>query len=126
MTSNRMRAAATLAEVLARENAALQRLDFSAAVALVADKEAALASLIAQGEATPQQALPAEAASLARHVQALGEENRALLERAITVQTRVVGIIARSARPPAVQSYAPNGQHSQPRRAAAMALSARA
>ena len=126
MTANRMRATAALAEVLARENAALQRLDFAEAVTLVADKEAALANLVAQGEATPQQPLPVEAATLGRHLQALAVENRALLERAITVQTRVVSIIARAARPPAARSYAANGQHSQPRRAAAMALSARA
>jgi len=126
MTTERMRAAASLADVLARENAALQRLDFAAAVALVADKEAALANLVSQGEAGSQQSLPPEAVSLGRQLQALAAENRTLLERAIIVQTRVVGIIARAARPPSARSYAANGQHNQPRRAAAITLSARA
>jgi hypothetical protein len=126
MTANWLRAGAALADVLARENAALQRLDFPAAVALVADKEAALANLAAHGEEMQQQPPPAEAVTLGRHLNALAAENRTLLERAITVQTRIVGIIARAARPPTARSYAANGQHSQPRRAAAMALSARA
>jgi hypothetical protein len=126
MTADRLRAAAALADVLARENAALQRLDFPAAVALLAGKEAALANLTALGEAMQHQPLPAEAAPLGRQLHALARENRALLERAITVQTRIVGIIARAARPPGGRSYAANGQHRQPRRPGAMALSAQA
>ena len=46
MTDNTS-AAERLAEILGRENAALKRLDYAAAVALVADKEAALAELAA-------------------------------------------------------------------------------
>ncbi len=54
-------------------------------------------------------------------------ENRTLLERAIAVQTRVVGIIVRAAAPPPVsRQYAANGFKSQPRRTSATALSARA
>ncbi len=126
MTANWLHAAAALADVLARENAALQRLDFPAAVALVADKETALANLAAHDGEMQQQPPPAEAVTLGRHLHALAAENRTLLERAITVQTRIVGIIARAARPPIARSYAANGHHSQPRRTAAMALSARA
>jgi hypothetical protein len=77
MTANWLHAAAALADVLARENAALQRLDFPAAVALVADKEAALANLAAHDEEMQQQPPPAEAVTLGRHLNALAAENRA-------------------------------------------------
>jgi len=76
-----------LAEVLAQENAALKRMDFPAAVALVPVKEAALTEMT-------RSAPPAATRSAA--LQALAEENRVLLERAIEVQTRIVRMVARA------------------------------
>nr|WP_294514238.1 hypothetical protein [uncultured Rhodopila sp.] len=82
-----------LADVLARENAALKRMDFPAAVALVPAKEAALAELT-------RQAPPAAMRSPAIQTLAgLAEENRVLLERAIEVQTRIVRMVARAIAP---------------------------
>ena len=83
-----------LAEVLARENAALKRMDFPAAVALVPAKEAALAEMA-------RDASPAAMRSAALQVLAgLAEENRVLLERAIEVQTRIVRMVAQAIAPP--------------------------
>jgi hypothetical protein len=79
-----------LADVLARENAALKRMDLPAAVALVPQKEAALAEMTrtAPKAATQSPAL--------RTLAGLAEENRVLLERAIEVQTRIVRLVARA------------------------------
>ncbi len=127
MTQDLVDAANRLAEVLVRENAALERLDFAAAVALGQAKEAALLGVTRGRSATPTVDRTPTLLALGRHMNALVAENRALLERAIAVQTRVVGIIVRAAAPPpAVGRYASSGFKSPPRRAAAMALSARA
>ena len=122
MTPDRITAAAALADLLAAENNALQRLDFRAAVALLPAKDAAMAALTA----ACVQPWPPAAATVGRRLLALAAENRALLERAITVQTRVVGIVAQAARQQTGQSYAPNGQRPQPTRPPATTLSARA
>jgi hypothetical protein len=122
MTADPTKAAAELADVLARENAALQRLDFPAVVSLLPAKEAAFAEL-AKREI---QQLPPEAAVLGRRLMTLASENRTLLERAITVQTRIVGIVAQVARQEKHKSYSPKGQRLQPARPPAMTLSARA
>ena len=82
-----------LAGVLAQENAALKRMDFPAAVALVPAKEAALADMTRN--ASPSAARSAAMQTLA----GLAEENRVLLERAIEVQTRIVGMVARAVAP---------------------------
>jgi hypothetical protein len=117
----RLKTVQRLANVLAEENAALKRLDFSAAVALVGAKEAALADL------TAPPALPFPRTALARHLVTLAAENQILLERAITVQTRVVRIIARANAPlPAEIHYNGYGRPPNPRRARAFALSTRA
>jgi hypothetical protein len=123
MTADAMQAASELAALLTQENAALRRLDFAAAVALLPAKEAACANL------TPANGVPwpPEAASLGQRLVALAAENRALLEHAIVVQTRIVGIVAQAARPRQERSsYAPGGQRARSVPAPALTLSARA
>jgi hypothetical protein len=117
----RLKAAQRLADVLTEENAALKRLDFSAAIALVEAKEAALADL------TAPSAVPVVRTPLAQRLVALAAENQILLERAIMVQTRVVRIIARAATPPpAATHYNGYGRPPITQRAGAFALSTRA
>jgi hypothetical protein len=113
-------AAQCLADLLAEENAALLRMDFVAAIALVPAKEAALADLTVSSA-------PVQPAALAQRLAALASENQILLERAIAVQTRVVRIIARAAAPPpAAMRYNVHGRRPQSTGAGALALSTRA
>jgi hypothetical protein len=124
VTQDLIDAANTLADVLARENAALTRLDFLAAVALGPSKEAALLRVTegCSAAATPDRS-PAMLA-LGRGISTLVAENRRLLERAISIQTRIVGIIVRAAAPPSVAGqYAPSGLKRRRRGASATALS---
>ena len=68
MTPDRLKLAETLGEILAEENAALQRLDFGAAVALVPAKEQAFADLAAAagGPLPPESSFSRPAPSDAR------------------------------------------------------------
>ena len=94
-------AAARLASVLEAENAALERHDPAAAVALLDEKLAAAQALSAAG-------LPLETGERLR---ALADENRRLLERAIKVQERIVTMVARAARQaPAAARYGAKGR----------------
>jgi hypothetical protein len=121
MADERLKAIQRLTDVLTEENAALKRLDFSAAVALVGAKEAALADL------TAPPAVAVSRTTLAQRLVTLAAENQILLERAISVQTRVVRIIARAATPPpAATRYNGYGRPPNAQRAGALALSTRA
>jgi hypothetical protein len=124
MSKDLAEAAQRLADRLAEENDALKRLDFPAAAALVAAKEAALAEL------TKHQGLPVLSPALVAVGQLLANlaaENQLLLERAIAVQTRIVRIVARAcAPPPSAARYGGHGLPASPRRTAALALSTRA
>jgi flagellar biosynthesis/type III secretory pathway chaperone len=94
----------TLADVLARENAALQALDLPAAAALLPQKQAAIDAL-ASGPAEP----PKAAQGL--RLRTLVTENQALLERAIRVQARVIEIVAGAYKPAAgTRTYGPSGE----------------
>ena len=136
MSDNWIDAAQRLVDLLQKENEALKRLDFPAAVALVAAKEAALADLtkppatpMAPAPLAPAPLAPAPLAPapLARRLVALAAENRSLLERAIAVQTRIVQIIARAAvPPPATMRYNGYGGRTARPRSAALAVSTRA
>lgn len=129
MNPNRLQASAALGDVLGQENAALKRLDFAAAAALLPAKESAIANLAACAGNEPAEAAPPpspEDLSAARHLAALAAENRALLERAITVQTRVIGIIASAARQQTAPSYAADGRRGPAARTGAVTLSAQA
>jgi hypothetical protein len=120
MANDPLEAAQRLADVLARENEALKRLDFRAAVALIPAKEAALADLT-ESPATPMKLTP-----MAKRLVGLAAENQTLLERAIAVQTRIVRIVARAAAPPpAVTRYGVPGGRTPAARAGALALSTR-
>ena len=111
-------AADRLAEVLAQENAALKRLDFPAAVALVPAKEAALAAMARN---------PPPAAKRSPAIQTLAglaEENRVLLERAIEVQTRIVRMVARAIAPAREGArYKPLHERTRSQRTMALAVS---
>ena len=118
-----MLATARLAEVLQAENAALRAMDLARAAALLVQKQAALAAFNATqtgGQAGP------DLRQAAAQLRAAADENRRLLERAISVQTRVLGIIAQAARAanPA-PNYGRSGAYAA-RPAAAWAFSARA
>jgi hypothetical protein len=121
MVDEHLRTVQRLVNVLAEENAALKRLDFSAATALVGVKKLALADMPAP------HSVPIPSTALARRLITLAAENQVLLERAIMVQTMVVRIIARAAAPlPAETCYNGYGGAPNPRRAGALALSTRA
>jgi hypothetical protein len=121
MSDEYLEADQRLADVLAQENAALKRLDFPAAVALVPAKEAALAEVI------KRQATPMRPSVLVQRLAELAAENQVLLERAIVVQTRIVRIVARASAPsPAATRYNGYGGGAPSARAAAMAVSTRA
>lgn len=113
------RAAETLAGVLAQENAALARMDFRAAGALVPMKAAAVAGFVAA--ATGRGALTHEHGM---RLNALAGENRALLERAMAAQQIVVASIVETARRSGdAARYTAKGTAAAERRA--MAVSAR-
>jgi hypothetical protein len=124
MSKDLIEAAQRMADLLAEENDALQRLDFPAAAALVSAKEAALAEL------TKHRGLPVLSpppVAVGELVAKLAAENQLLLERAIAVQTRIVRIVARACAPPAsVARYGGHGRPTPPRCTAALALSTRA
>ncbi|HEX5326114.1 MAG TPA: hypothetical protein VFW75_05565 [Acetobacteraceae bacterium] len=91
-----------LAVVLAAENAALLALDLPAAVAMLGAKHSAVEAFAAlqpepgagQRDATHR----TQWAIIGRQLIDLAAENRALLERAIAVQARVLGVIAQAGR----------------------------
>jgi len=121
MIDQHQEAAQRLADLLAQENAALKRLDFLAAVALVPAKEATLAAL----EKAPRGST--SRTGLGQRLSALAKENQALLERAIAVQTRIVRIVARASAPmPAATRYNGYGGREPQTRAAALAVSTKA
>jgi hypothetical protein len=124
----------TLAETLARENAALDAMDFAAATALYPRKDAATAAFEnAQRQAGMIDALDEEqrrlARELAERLRRLIEENRRLLERAIHVQGHVIGTVARAmAQAPRANAprYAATGHMAAVRRQPSVVLSSRA
>ncbi|MFL5257841.1 MAG: hypothetical protein ACJ8AI_34175 [Rhodopila sp.] len=95
MSTTALDAASRLADVLAQENAALQRMDLPAAVALMPEKETALAGM-ARETPLPANALSPATLAIGRRLAALAEENRVLLERAIGVQARIVHMVAQA------------------------------
>ena len=94
MTMFLIEAVSGLADTLARENAALDALDLSGAVAVLPDKRRALAVLTeADNVALTAEQRPAMEVAL-RRLRELAGENRLLLQRALTVQSRVIEIVA--------------------------------
>jgi hypothetical protein len=120
MGDRQLEAAAQLADLLDQENAALRRLDYPQAAALVPAKVKALEALT-KGSMCPVPGGP---------WQRLGElaaENQVLLEEAMAVQTRIVMIVARASAPPS-PAVGYNGYRCGPpsARSAAMAVLTRA
>jgi len=92
-------AAVRLAEVLARENAALAALDLAGAAAMLAEKQhAGTAFALAWERARPLAPIAdaRDVVALARRLEAASVENRRLLERGIVVQNRVLAAVARA------------------------------
>lgn len=102
--SDMARAAATLAEVLERENAALAGFDLRATAMLLAEKRAA-ADKLAEAQARRVAAGGAGLPPAAARLRDLAIENRRLLERAMAVQGRVLEVIAQAA--PRASALAP-------------------
>ncbi len=104
MSMDATRAAEGLAELLARENAALAAMDLPSATALVEAKRAAAEAFVAaQAKAVSSGAVAVP--DVVRRLGELASENRLLLERAMAVQQRVLAIIAEAA--PRVSAVAP-------------------
>jgi CHASE3 domain sensor protein len=92
-------AASHLADTLAEENAALTALDLPRAAALLADKQRAVTGFLAASNAPIAAQQDASFEAMVRRLQSLSDDNRALLERAIAAQGRVIGVIARAVAP---------------------------
>ncbi|MBV8458150.1 MAG: hypothetical protein JO122_16215 [Acetobacteraceae bacterium] len=88
-----------LAEVLEAENAALRALDFPRVTALLEEKRRALAMLGRMG---------APATPVLGRLQQTAKENRELLERAVLIQGRIIGIVLQAA-VPKPRGYAAGG-----------------
>jgi hypothetical protein len=127
MTEDLATAAAHLAEVLAAENAALVALDLPRAGAMLAEKSRAADAFVAAH--TRSRGSPGAGADASVHLRSLVEENQLLLETAIKVQGRVIGIIARALpralRDPSTTRYGAQGRMASAR-PVAVAVFARA
>jgi hypothetical protein len=121
-------AALGLAEILERENAALRAVDYTTASQLADAKARALGDLMdaCWGSAGLRGRQVTEARDLARRLDELAAANRALLERAIVVQRRVIASVVRAIPKPATPRYAATGGLAQTVRLAPVALVARA
>lgn len=101
MKTDLAKAADRLARILTRENAALASLDFGTIGKFIDEKRSAL-------EALGTLALPCTGSSagtrsptdlaLAEHLQDLAATNRHLLEQAMTIQNRIMAVLAEAAR----------------------------
>ncbi|WP_207539876.1 hypothetical protein [Sabulicella rubraurantiaca] len=118
-----------LVEALHAENEALAALDLTRAAAL-AQRKMQASDAFAAAAAAASRALPAtreHAERMTRALEALGEENRKLLEDAIALQSRVIEAIAGAARPlNAAPGYGRAGMLRPARQAAALAVTTRA
>ncbi len=126
MNEGLLSAAIRLADVLQRENTALAALDLARAASMVAEKRfAADAFALAQGIAGMVTDQP-KVIDIATRLRELANENRLLLERAIAVQSRVIGVIARAMPISTTPRYAATGTLTGAAQPIAFTLSARA
>ena len=88
-----------LAEMLEAENAALRELDFCRATALLEAKRRVLDLFVTAG---------APSAPMPDRLRQAAEENRELLERALLIQRRIIGIVLQAVAPKP-PSYAAGG-----------------
>ena len=128
MTPELIEAAIRLADLLEAENVALAALDLQAAGRMLPAKTAALAAFTAARDRAKASPVPeAVARELADKLGAAAATNQRLLERAITVQGRVLETIARAARvQTALPQYGAHGRPAAVRNASAITFSARA
>ncbi len=110
-----------LADILARENAALRAHRPQDVAPLLPEKEAALTALMAPAPAGPSGQAdpppqPAPDANAIRRLLALTAENEALLTEALAVQTQILALVARATRA-ALARNAPYGSRPPGRRA---------
>ena len=122
-----------LADALREENEALSRLDLPRAATLAdvkiraSDAFAAAFAATAKTGARPQGTERATTDALQTRLKDLGAENRRLLERAISVQSRVIETIAGAAIPASrPTTYGMAGHRVAPRPTPAIALTSRA
>jgi hypothetical protein len=113
-------AAEALIAILTRENAALSAMDLTNATALLAGKQAATEALVQSGDVSSLDRDTAE------RLRALARENQVLLERALTVQGRVITLIAGAGAGEQAPRYGAAGRLAAVQRIAPRALSARA
>jgi hypothetical protein len=118
-------AAIQLADALARENEALAALDLPRAAGMLAEKQRAADVFFAAQTLLPDGTPDPAVRDVAARLGTLAEENRRLLERAIAVQGRVIGTLARAVRPEPL-GYGARGGRTVTSRPGAIALSARA
>lgn len=124
MSTDLITAGGDLAELLAAENAALAVLDLPRAVGMLPDKRRAAENFVAAQDMPIAPAQRDAAARVAHRLQALAQENKAHLTRAMAAQSRVIGMIARAAAPP--PSYGGASTYGSGARPVAFALVARA
>lgn len=123
-----------LAEALRAENAALSALDLGRAATLAeakiraTDAFAGAQTAAARAGARASGNVAGAIAALAADLGTLGEDNRRLLQRAVSIQSRVVEAIAGAAAPRASPGprYGATGQRALVQQAAALALQLRA
>jgi hypothetical protein len=122
-----------LAEALRAENEALAALDMPRAAGLASAKlqaSDAFAAAYAAATRTGSRANGPDRSSaeeMTSRLQRLGEENRALLERAIGIQAKVIETIAGAALPKAAApGYGALGRPAAPRSAPSIAVATRA
>jgi hypothetical protein len=135
MTPDLIAAAEHLARVLETENAALAKFDLQRAAGLLFDKAAALDAFVAartearRGAAVPLTEVQRRSAeALTERLQKAAEDNRTMLERAMFVQSRVIGIFSRAMpRALAAQAarYGANGRWAGPASTPALSLRSR-
>ena len=103
---------------LAEENAALSALDLPRAAAMLAAKRSVAEGFLAAGSALERAGIGRVTGTTRRSAEAafsrlatLAETNRSLLQRAIDVQTRVLGTVARAVPRAALQAATGYGAH---------------
>ena len=130
MTNKLIAAAVGLADIIGQENQALRAMDLACACALLGDKNAAADRFIAAQPIGTQAAGldPGALLTLTARLRELVAENRTLLERAMAVQGRVIGIVTQAGRLAAAREPPRYGPQGRPTAALAvpLALSARA
>ena len=133
MTPELIAAAVPLADTLAQENKALAALDLPRAAGMLDAKTRAMEAFVAAQALAAARVQAAnsqeEVEQLAARLRHLAQENKRLLEHAIAVQGRVIGLVAQAAAPASGRGdarYGSNGSLTRGKRAGGIAFSARA